>query len=290
MENIACPNCQTEMKQDVAGDITTEVCPKCGGVFLDKGELNILATGIKGDIELCSIDNDFHEDRFQQRSCPKCETQQMSKVNLLRLSDLIFDYCWKCEGFFLDMGEIQAMNRELKSLTPNKSAEEYRATHSNHLVRIDQTTDVVGTGFGGVSRLAFAGYIRVSVFFSKEMPPSIRVFQEVWPMRLAKGLGLFWGQDIKTEDEQFDAIFRVQGQDAKAIARHLDDEARKLLLQFATGRRSIYSLTGSLEITSSGVVYIEGPYTPHGMDDIVERSMPLINELVEIAGKIEVVP
>ena len=30
--------------------------------------------------------------------------------------------------------------------------------------------------------------------------------------------------------------------------------------------------------------------TPHGMDDIVEKSMPLINELVEIAGKIEVVP
>ena len=282
------------MKQDVAGDITTEVCPKCGGVFLDKGELNILATGIKGDIELCSIDNDFHEDRFQQRSCPKCEAQQMTKVNLLRLSDLIFDYCWKCEGFFLDMGEIQEMNRELKSLTPNKRAEEYRATHSKHLVRIDQTTDVVNAtnvgGIVGISKLAFAGYIRVSVFFSKEMPPSIRVFQEVWPMRLAKSLGLFWGQDIKTEDEQFDAIFRVQGQDAKAIARHLDDEARKLLLEFASGRRSIYSLMGSLEITSSGVVYVEGPYTPHGMDDIVERSMPLINELVEIADKIEVVP
>ena len=278
------------MKQDVAGDITTEVCPKCGGVFLDKGELNILATGIKGDIELCSIDNDFHEDRFQQRSCPKCEAQQMTKVNLLRLSDLIFDYCWKCEGFFLDMGEIQAMNRELKSLTPNKSAEEYRATHSNHLVRIDQTTDVVDAGFGGISKLAFAGYIRVSVFFSKEMPPSIRVFQEVWPMRLAKGLGLFWGQDIKTEDEQFDAIFRVQGQDEKNIAKHLDDEARKLLLEFSRARRSIYIRSGSLEITSSGVVYVEGPYTPHGMDDIVERSMPLINELVEIAGKIEVVP
>jgi len=282
------------MKQDVAGDITTEVCPKCEGVFLDRGELNILATGIKGDIELCSIDNDFHEDRFQQRSCPKCESQQMTKVNLLRLSDLIFDYCWKCEGFFLDMGEIQEMNRELKSLTPNKRAEEYRATHSKHLVRIDQTTDVVNAtnvgGIVGISKLAFAGYIRVSVFFSKEMPPSIRVFQEVWPMRLAKSLGLFWGQDIKTEDEQFDAIFRVQGQDAKAIARHLDDEARKLLLEFATGRRSIYSLTGSLEITSSGVAYIEGPYTPHGMDDIIERSMPLINELVEISAKIEVVP
>ena len=69
------------------------------------------------------------------------------------------------------MGEIQKMNRELKSLTPNKRAEEYRATHSKHLVRIHQTTDVVNAanvrGILGISKLAFAGYIRVSVFFSK---------------------------------------------------------------------------------------------------------------------------
>ena len=176
------------MKQDVAGDITTEVCPKCGGVFLDKGELNILATGIKGDIELCSIDNDFHEDRFQQRSCPKCEAQQMTKVNLLRLSDLIFDYCWKCEGFFLDMGEIQAMNRELKSLTPNKSAEEYRATHSNHLVRIDQTTDVVDAQ---IRRNLKTGLRRLHPSFCVLQQRDATQYprQEVWPMRLAKGLG-----------------------------------------------------------------------------------------------------
>ena len=108
-------------------------------------------------------------------------------------------------------------------------------------------------------------------------------------MRLAKGLGLSWGQDIKTGDEQFDAIFRVQGQDEKNIAKHLDDEARKLLLEFSKGSRSIYHRSGSLEITSSGVVYIEGPYTPEGMGDVVERSMPFISDLVEVADKIEAI-
>jgi len=44
-----------------------------------------------------------------------------------------------------------------------------------------------------------------------------------------------------------------------------------------------------LEITSSGVVYIEGPYTPQGMGDVVEISIPLINDLVEIADKIEAI-
>lgn len=290
MANPTCPDCRTEMKKDEEGDITTDVCPKCGGVFLDKGELNTLATGMKGDIEYCSIDEDFHQDRFPQRSCPKCLERQMTKVNLLRLSDVIFDYCSKCEGFFLEKGEVQEMNRELKSLTPNKKAEEYRATHGEHLVRVDQTTEVVQLEYLGISRLVGARHIRVSVFFSKEMPSNIRVFQEAWPMRLAKGLGLFWGQDIKTGDEGFDAVFRVQGQDEETIARHLDDGARELLLSFTRGGRSIYGQSGSLEITSSGVVYVEGPYARNSIGDVVDRSKPLIDELVHIADEIETIP
>ena len=290
MANLTCSNCQTEMTRDEAGDIITEVCPGCGGVFLDKGELNVLATGMKGDIEYCSVDKEFHQDRFPQRSCPKCETQQMIKINLLRLSDLVFDYCPKCEGFFLDKGEIQNMNRELKALTPNKNTEEYRATHGEHLVRIDQTVDVFDVGYAGVSKLSRGGYIRVSVFFSKEMPPHIRLFQEAWPKRLAKGLGLAWGQDIKTGDEHFDSVFRVQGENEGSIAEHLDEEARKRLLAFVEADRSIYNRPGSLEITSSGVVYVEGPYAPDNITDIVAKSTPLIDELVQIADKIERVP
>jgi len=278
------------MKKDDEGDITTDACPKCGAVFLDKGELGALATGMAGDIEYCSIDQDFHQDQFQQRSCPKCSGRQMRKVNLLRLSDLIFDYCSSCGGFFLDKGEVQKMNQELRSLTPNKKAEEYRARHGEHLVRVDQTSDVVQVEYVAVSRLANARYIRVSVFFSKEMPPGIRLFEEAWPMRLAKGLGLFWGQDIKTGDEQFDSLFRVQGQDEETIARHLDTRARQSLLSFAKSGTSVFGRTGSLEITSSGVVYVEGPYVPSSIGDVVERAKPVIEALVNIADDVEAVP
>jgi len=278
------------MTKDEEADITTDVCPKCGGVFLDKGELNVLATGMTGDIEYCSIDHDFHKDRFPPRLCPKCSDKQMTKINLLRLSDLIFDYCSNCGGFFLDKGEVTKMNQELKSFTPNKNAEEYRATHGDHLVRVDQTTDVITVGSLGVSTPAAARYIRVSVFFSREMPPGIRVFQENWPMKLAKGLGLFWGQDIKTGDERFDSAFRVQGQEERVVTAFLDKEARDSLVSFVKSGKNIYSLTGSLDITSSGVVYVEGPYIPNSNGDTVKRSEHLIEALVDIADKIETLP
>jgi len=126
MANLTCPNCQVEMKKDEDGDMTTDVCPKCRGVFLDKDELNTLATGMSGNIEYCSIDNDFHQDHFPDRSCPRCSDKQMSKINLLAFSDLIFDYCSNCGGFFLDQGEVQKMNQDLRHLTPNKEAEEHR--------------------------------------------------------------------------------------------------------------------------------------------------------------------
>ena len=109
-------------------------------------------------------------------------------------------------------------------------------------------------------------------------------------MRLAKGLGLFWGQDIKMGEEHFDSIFRVQGHDEAAIARYFDDASMALLVSFARGGRSIYGRTGSLQITSSGLVYVEGPYRSKTIGKVVEKSVALIEEILRIADEIESVP
>lgn len=290
MEKLKCPNCDSWMDENDEGDITTDVCSECGGVFLDRGELNTLATGMKGDIEFCSIDHEVDEDKFPPRTCPRCADRKMKKVDLLLLTDIVFDYCPGCGGFFLDKGEVDQMNRELKSLTPGKEAEEYRAEHGGHLVRVDNTTDVVQLGYAGISRFANACYIRISVFFSTDLPPGLRVFHDTWPMRLAKGLGLFWGQDIETGDDRFDSVFRIQGKDEDTVARHFDRDAREALLSFVKSGSTIFGRTGNLEITSSRLSYVEGPYNPKKVEGIVEKCKPLIDELVTVADKIERIP
>ena len=290
MAHLACPSCGAAMKRDGQQDMTVDACPDCGGVFLDKGELDALATGMAGDIDYCSIDEGLYEDKFPRRSCPRCPQQPMGKINLLGLSDIIFDYCPNCNGFFLDKGEVRAMNRELRTLTPSKAAEEYRAMHGPHLVRIDQRAEIVQREGVLGPRFTPARHIRVSVFFGIDMPGSMRLFQEAWPMKLAKAFGLFWGEDIETGDEDFDVVFRVQGRNQAAVARHLDPAARASLLSFVESGARIFTQPGTLEITSTAVVYVEGPYIADSVKNVVESSQSLIASLVDIADRVEAVP
>ncbi len=36
---LKCPRCQIEMKQIKREEITIDVCPSCGGMWLDHGEI-----------------------------------------------------------------------------------------------------------------------------------------------------------------------------------------------------------------------------------------------------------
>ena len=55
--DLTCPGCKSPMETVNEADIKVDRCAHCGGVFLDKDELNVLATGMSGNIEYCSIDD-----------------------------------------------------------------------------------------------------------------------------------------------------------------------------------------------------------------------------------------
>jgi Zn-finger nucleic acid-binding protein len=270
----------TEQQQP---DLTVDTCPTCGGMYLNKGELNTLATAMEGDIEYCSVDHEFHKDNFPVRNCPNCADQQMTKINLLRLSDLIFDYCPKCEGFFLDKGELELMNRELRSESPNKAAEEYREKAGRHVVHVDQTDDAVEVSFLGVSRISKARYIRISVFPDPQPSARFHVGRENWPMRLAKSFGLHPSDEIETGDPDFDSAFAVHGGDSGKVRRYLTESVRRQVLDFANSDISLYGRHGSLDMTDRHITYVEGPYTPESIKDVTGKARPVINALVAIA-------
>jgi Zn-finger nucleic acid-binding protein len=280
------------MKQVEEPDLVTDVCTACGGMCLDKGELNELATGHAGDIEYCSIDRDAHPDKFPIRLCPKCPGQTMSKINLLAYSELVFDFCPKCDGLFLDKGEIAQMNSELQEVSPDGSAQEYRGYRDGHLVRVNQ---LQGVDLGPDPRTAGTTVRTVEVdtfeavlYFKQPLKVGLRVFHEKWRDGFLKALGLFKKQDIQTGDKAFDGQFIIQSEAPDKANRLLNPEVRREILSFVSAKHRIYSEPGSLELTDKGLLYKEGPYAARQLKINLEgEAGNVIGGLLKIATAIE---
>ena len=219
---MKCPHCQSELQERKDPDITIDECPDCGGVFLNKGELNVLATGMAGDIEFCSIDNDEHNDKYKERLCPACVDEKMRKVNLLAFSSLIFDYCPKCEGFFLDKGEAEAMNKELSSVSKSKLGEEVRQELHSHFVTVERifgvdtafvTHKLTNAHRKDGSDIPQITFLRISLYLKKALSLGLYLYEEKWTTKLAKLFGLTSYQDIEVGESKFDSSFFVGAKD-----------------------------------------------------------------------------
>lgn len=116
-----CPTCNREMVNNLVkmknDRLSYDVCEACGSLWLDAGELDKMAVTVEGSIEYCSKDKaeDISE---KTRNCPRCDGVELDKVFFLEHSDLLLDHCGNCGGFGLDGGEIDLMNKELKTIMP----------------------------------------------------------------------------------------------------------------------------------------------------------------------------
>jgi Zn-finger nucleic acid-binding protein len=272
-------------------DITTDVCPSCGGVWLDKSELNVLATGMAGDIEYCSIDQEKHADRFPVRKCPKCSDQDMSKVNLLGYSEIIFDFCPTCNGFFLDKGEMYDTNIHLAGLTQDEIPDEYRGHLEGHLVTSKRVSDVVLESRFGLGLMVEAkpvDGIRISVYLKKPLDMGLRVYSAKWNHKFLKRLGLFRKQDIEAGYSELDNAYIIQGDDEQSVKALFKRSAlRNELVQFAEQRPKIFNKAGSLEITDARAMYSEGPYVGNVKYDVKTDSSGIVRRLLKLVTLIE---
>jgi len=286
MNTMKCPNCSTEMKEVKEPDITTDVCPNCGGVYLTQGELNVLATGMAGDIEFCSIDEDVHKEHFPIRKCPKCQDQNMEKINLLCYSDIIFDFCPKCNGFFLDKGELNDINVELEKLTKHKTAEEYRGYIGNHLVRSDRVDDVMICSRPGTltTYSTNVSYIRISVYYTKPLGMGLWMHSENWTHKFMKTLGLSNKQEIQTGHTEVDNTFIIQGDNVDNIKDLLSSsDIQNELINFIKEKPKIFEKPGTLQILDTHIIYSEGPYTKDTTYNVEDDPSGIVNRMVKIA-------
>lgn len=117
MNKIKCPKCHDKVltKHDFQGT-PVDVCENCGGLWLDKGELNNIAHPIQGDIEFCSHEHACCRDK-SELECPNCPGEKLMKAKFIEFSDITLAHCAKCDGLWLDKGELDAINSEIDSLT-----------------------------------------------------------------------------------------------------------------------------------------------------------------------------
>ncbi len=118
---MLCLNCGTEMMNNEVitkhGRISYDACEQCGSLWLDAGELDKMAFQVEGSIEYCSQTKDETPESRSKR-CPRCGNTDLDKVRFLEFSDIVLHRCGNCGGFWLDGGELNLIDQELKKIMP----------------------------------------------------------------------------------------------------------------------------------------------------------------------------
>lgn len=106
--NLCCVKCNSILDKATFEGLEIDLCPKCGGLWLDRGEitraaklpaeeqvrLRTLLTGRSGPPPIPTEN---------KAPCPACP----GSLSEVMLGAVHVDYCNKCHGLFLDKGELE---------------------------------------------------------------------------------------------------------------------------------------------------------------------------------------
>jgi Zn-finger nucleic acid-binding protein len=89
--------------------IEIDRCLGCGGIVLDKGEVDVIdALGLAGVIEGSVTASHAHE--HPRRTVARCHECALDMVALRGAGDVEYDWCEDCERLFFDRGELTAFD------------------------------------------------------------------------------------------------------------------------------------------------------------------------------------
>src|SRR5690349_7981457 len=101
-----CPGCGSGMQLFLAEEAEVDRCLFCGGIWLDKGELESLTrrTIPPGRERVRGL-----------RPCARCEDVQLDRTTVFKIE---VDACSQCGGVYLDESELQRIAGKEKPLLP----------------------------------------------------------------------------------------------------------------------------------------------------------------------------
>jgi uncharacterized protein len=288
MNDLLCPGCQNLFETISEPDFEYEKCPNCHGIFLDKNELNLLAIGHSGNIELNYINFDVLNSENKPKICPKCRTN-MQEVRLGQFSFIYLDFCPNCNGYFLEQSEDKKVNDYLQSISLNKSNERFRGYVNNVLVRVDienKSNSIVYNGRMLAKKYIAQNYLVISAFYNKPLDIDLLITQENF---LFKALKLILGihkNDLHYGNSEFDNLFKIYATDVIKVKIHLSDSIISKIIEFIKKSPKIYKIHGKLTLRDDRIEYREGPYTDDPIYLENEKFSSIFKNLSEIANKI----
>ena len=96
-----CPRCQLDLTILKVRDIELDACPNCMGIWFDSTELDKVIGGAKSFEEIAYLSQPLGGNIF----CPNCG----DKMHYSTVKDVTIDFCKKCEGVWLDTGELSEL-------------------------------------------------------------------------------------------------------------------------------------------------------------------------------------
>lgn len=111
---MKCPACKNTLREQVAGDMTVDVCDNCGGIWFDASELERVSA--RGDTTLQAFGHvpTGNVKLTETRICPRCDPQILARKWFSELKEVEIDECSICNGIWLDAGEFDRIYDESK--------------------------------------------------------------------------------------------------------------------------------------------------------------------------------
>jgi Zn-finger nucleic acid-binding protein len=107
--NLCCVKCNSILDRATFQGLEVDLCPECGGLWLDRGEITRAARLPENELgrlreQLQGSSGPPPVPTENKAPCPACD----GTLAEVMLGTVHVDYCGSCHGIFLDRGELEA--------------------------------------------------------------------------------------------------------------------------------------------------------------------------------------
>jgi Zn-finger nucleic acid-binding protein len=126
-----CPDCDAPLAPETAHGVTVDACPQCAGIWFDDSEYGRLKTVASSALFALEDRLVPQAERLAQgsheRRCPAC-SMVMFRYRYLYNSPVELDGCERCNGVWVEDGELRKMSEALAAVrTAKDTAAERKA-------------------------------------------------------------------------------------------------------------------------------------------------------------------